>query len=109
MLAVGNDITNGRETIRMNRRFGVDVLELMARIGFLVNGLLYIVIGTLAFEAAARIGGRVTDARGALLTILAQPFGHVLLVVAITGLLGYALWRVLQGLLDPDRLGKKMR
>jgi hypothetical protein len=105
----GDNIANGRETIRMSRRFGVDVLELLARIGFLVKGLLYIVIGTLAFQAAARIGGRVTDARGALLTILAQPFGRTLLVVAIAGLFGYAVWRVLQGLLDPDRLGNDWR
>jgi Domain of Unknown Function (DUF1206) len=82
----------------MSRRFGVDALELLARTGFLVKGLLYIVIGALAFAAATGIGGRVTGTRGALLTILAQPFGRTLLLVAITGLLGYALWRVLQGL-----------
>jgi Domain of Unknown Function (DUF1206) len=93
----------------MSRRFGVDALELLARTGFLVKGLLYIVIGALAFAAATGIGGRVTGTRGALLTILAQPFGRTLLLVAITGLLGYALWRVLQGLLDPDRLGKEWR
>ena len=93
----------------MSRRFGVDALGLLARTGFLVKGLLYIVIGTLAFEAAMGIGGRVTGTRGALLTILAQPFGRTLLLVAVTGLLGYALWRVLQGVLDPDRLGNEWR
>jgi hypothetical protein len=39
----------------MSRRFE-DALELLARTGFLVKGLLYIVIGTLAFEAATGIG-----------------------------------------------------
>jgi hypothetical protein len=93
----------------MSRDFGMDALELSARIGFLVKGVLYIVIGTLSFQAATGIGGRVTGTRGALLTILAQPFGRTLLLVAAAGLLGYALWRVLQGLVDPDRLGNEWR
>jgi hypothetical protein len=69
---------------------------------------LYIVIGVLALRVATGLGGRVTATRGALMTVLAQPFGRTLLIAAI-GLLGYAVWRVLQGLLDPDRLGHEWR
>jgi hypothetical protein len=86
-----------------DRRCGM--LELLARTGFLVKGLLYMVIGFLALQTAAGNGGRLTGTHGALVTVLVQPFGRVMLLVAAVGLLGYAVWRVLQGVLDPDRLG----
>jgi hypothetical protein len=88
---------------------GFGVIERLARVGFLVKGMLYMVIGTLALQVAARAGGRVTGVRGALTTVLRQPFGRTLLLVAAIGLVGYAVWRVLQGLVDPDRLGHDWR
>ncbi|HYN09031.1 MAG TPA: DUF1206 domain-containing protein [Vicinamibacterales bacterium] len=88
---------------------GFGALELLARAGFLVKGVLYLVVGTLALQLAGKVGGRVTGMRGAFTTVLAQPFGRTLLLVAAVGLLGYAAWRILQGLFDPDRLGHSLR
>ncbi|HYM80749.1 MAG TPA: DUF1206 domain-containing protein, partial [Candidatus Limnocylindria bacterium] len=88
---------------------GFGAIAWLARVGFLVKGVLYMVIGALALQVAARAGGRVTGTRGALTTVLGQPFGRTLLLVAAIGLLGYAAWRVLQGLFDPDRLGHDWR
>jgi len=88
---------------------GFGAIERLARVGFLVKGVLYTVIGALALQVAARAGGRVTGTRGALTAVLGQPFGRMLLLVAAIGLLGYAAWRVLQGLFDPDRLGHDWR
>jgi hypothetical protein len=36
-------------------------------------------------------------------------FGRTLLLVVVVGFLGYAAWRILQGLFDPDRLGNNWR
>ena len=47
----------------------------------------------------------MTGTRGALTAVLEQPFGRTLLLVAALGLFGYAAWRILQGLVDPDRWG----
>jgi hypothetical protein len=88
---------------------GFGALEWLARAGFLVKGVLYVVIGALALQVAARAGGRVTGMRGAFMTVLGQPFGRTLLLVGAIGLFGYAAWRVLQGLFDPDRLGHDWR
>jgi hypothetical protein len=88
---------------------GFGALALLARAGFLVKGMLYVVVGVLALQVAANLGGRVTGTRGAFTTVLAQPFGRILLLVAAGGLLGYAAWRLLQGLFDPDRLGHDWR
>ena len=83
---------------------GFGALELLARAGFLVKGVVYVVVGVLAVQVAAQLGGRVTGTRGAFTTVLAQPFGRTLLLVAAAGLLGYAAWRFLQAFFDPDRL-----
>ena len=85
---------------------GLGTLEPLARAGFLVKGVIYLVIGTLALQVAAREGGRVTGTRGALLTVLGQPFGRTLLLAAAIGLFGYAAWRILQGVIDPERYGR---
>jgi hypothetical protein len=88
---------------------GFGALELLARAGCLVKGVLYLVVGALALQVAAKLGGRVTGMQGALLTVLAQPFGHTLLLVVPFGLFGSAIWRLVQGLFDPDRLGRDWR
>ena len=88
---------------------GFGAIEWLARVGFLVKGVLYMVIGALALQVAAHAGGRVTGTRGALTTVLGQPFGRTLLLVVVVGLLGYAAWRILQGVFDPDRLGHDWR
>jgi hypothetical protein len=77
-------------------------LVALARAGFFVKGVLYMVVGWLAASTALGAGGRLTSSDGALLTELRQPFGRVLLLVAAGGLLGYALWRFTQAVMDPD-------
>lgn len=81
------------------------VLVVLARTGFFVKGLLYMVVGWLAASTALGAGGRLTSSDGALLTVLRQPYGRVLLLVAAGGLLGYALWRFTQAIMDTDRDG----
>jgi hypothetical protein len=85
---------------------GPRALELLARTGFLVKGVIYLVVGTLALRVATHAGGRVTGTRGALLTVLDQPFGRALLLISAIGLLGYAAWRIIQGVADPERWGR---
>jgi uncharacterized protein DUF1206 len=88
---------------------GFGALELLARAGFLVKGVIYLVVGALALQVAGKFGGRVTGMRGAFMVVLAQPFGRTLLLVAAVGLFGYATWRIFQGLFDPDRRGHNWR
>jgi Domain of Unknown Function (DUF1206) len=85
------------------------MLEFLARMGFLVKGALYMIIGTLALQAASGFGGKLTGTNGALITVLLQPFGRVMLLIAAVGLFGYAMWRVLQGVFNPDHLGTEWK
>ena len=81
------------------------MIESLARLGYASKALIYAIVGCLAIAAALKRGGRVTDTSGALRVVLEQPFGRLLLLVLAIGLCGYAVWRVLDGIRDPDRRG----
>jgi len=80
-------------------------VERMARLGYGAKGIVYIVIGFLAFEAAFMGGGKTTNSQGALTAILQQPFGKFLLGMVGIGLAGYALWRFIDAALDSENNG----
>ncbi|HEV2293074.1 MAG TPA: DUF1206 domain-containing protein [Tepidisphaeraceae bacterium] len=52
-----------------------------------------VIVGGLAAAAAFGRGGETTGSRGALQTVLEQPFGHVLLGIVAFGLGCYAAWQ----------------
>lgn len=85
-------------------------IELLGRFGYVAKGAVYILVGTLAVQAAlGQEGGQTTDQTGALTKIASLPFGKVLLGLLVIGLLGYALWRVVQGALDTEHKGDEMK
>jgi hypothetical protein len=76
-----------------------------AKLGYAVKGAVYGVMGVLALQAALGLGGRVASERDAVEHIGRQPLGAVGLVVVGVGLLAYALWRIVEGVVDPYRHG----
>ncbi|MGF1496322.1 MAG: DUF1206 domain-containing protein [Elainellaceae cyanobacterium] len=77
-------------------------IERLARFGYAAKGVVYALVGILAFQAAFNWGGQVTGSKGAFRTIASQPFGKVMLFLVAVGLLGYVLWRVVQAIYDPE-------
>jgi hypothetical protein len=73
--------------------------EWLARAGLVARGVVYALIGGLAFALALGEGGKATNQQGALRTIAGQPFGEVLLIAIAVGLAGYALWRIVRAAL----------
>jgi hypothetical protein len=82
--------------------------ERLARLGYASKGLVYFIVGFLAAQAAFSMGGRTTDTSGALSEIVNQPFGKFLLFLVTIGIIGYALWRIVQTILDPEHQGQKV-
>ena len=82
--------------------------ERLARLGYGSKGLVYFIVGFLAAQAVFSTGGRTTDTSGALSEIVNQPFGKFLLFLVTIGIIGYALWRIVQTILDPEHEGQKM-
>lgn len=80
-------------------------VEAMARFGYVAKGVVYATIGILAMMEALGMGGKTASPDGAMQSIGSRPLGGLLLVVLSAGLAGYALWKVVQGVMDPDDRG----
>lgn len=80
-------------------------IERLARIGYIAKGMLYATIGILAAAAAMGNGGKSTDSRGAMGAVMDAPFGRFLLFAMALGLVGYAIWRIVEGVTDPENRG----
>jgi fumarate reductase subunit D len=97
-------VQSGRNAVK--RAAANPLVELLERLGYLVRGALYAVMGLLALGIALRIGGgQTTDLSGSLLFLVANPFGKLVLVVAAIGLAAYSLWGFVRAIYDPLHRG----
>jgi fumarate reductase subunit D len=69
------------------------VLELLERLGYTVRGALYAVMGLLALRIVFSVaGGQATDLTGSLVSLIQNPYGKLVLVIAAVGLAAYSIW-----------------
>lgn len=85
------------------------VFERFARAGYVMSGLLHLIIGYLAIRIAPGSGGGDADTSGALATVASRPGGSVALWFAAAAFLFMALWRLAETALgrstDPKSQG----
>jgi hypothetical protein len=82
-------------------------LEFLERLGYVVRGALYAVMGFLALRIAlAQPGGKATDLSGSLVWLIGNPFGKLVLIVTIIGLAAYSLWGFVRAIFDPLHRGR---
>jgi hypothetical protein len=74
-----------------------ETLNKLARLGFVAKGVVYALIGILAFQVALGDSER-TDQKGALQKVAEQPFGELVLWLMFVGFIAYALWRFSEAL-----------
>ncbi|GJE04681.1 DUF1206 domain-containing protein [Methylobacterium isbiliense] len=91
------------------RRLETHSLELLARFGYAARGIVYLLVGGLAVLAAVGFGGQTGGSRSALATLLLQPFGRVWLGLIAVGLMGFAVWRIVEAAADADHLGSSYK
>jgi hypothetical protein len=80
----------------------------MARFGLTAKGVVYCLVGILAFMAAFEIGGKSeqgSDKSGVFQFILEQSYGRILLAIIALGLLCYTIWRFIQAFKDTENKG----
>jgi hypothetical protein len=97
-----------KQTVKRAAREAAPWVERLARAGYLARGVVYLVVALLAARAALE-HRRPAGTRGAFMEMLRQPLGRAILGVLAVGLLGYAAWRLVQAVLDPERKGTKLK
>ncbi|MFD2999173.1 DUF1206 domain-containing protein [Pontibacter toksunensis] len=83
-------------------------VENFARVGLTAKGVVYCLVGIIAFMAAFEIGGKSAqsaDRSSVFQFILEQPYGKWLLGLVALGLACYAIWRFIEAIQDTNRVG----
>lgn len=76
-------------------------LERLGRLGYIVRGVLYGVMGILALRLALGAPTRTADQRGTLYLLSGSPLAKVFLLIVIVSLAAYALWGFIRAVYDP--------
>jgi hypothetical protein len=80
-------------------------IKRLARIGIAARGAVYLMVGVLAARKALGDGGETLSPKEAVHHMGRGAFGDVLLAGIAAGLIGYGLWRCIQGIHDTDAKG----
>src|SRR5262245_52569011 len=80
-----------------------DWVEWAGRAGLLAKGLSYALIGILAIQIPLGHGGQATDRKGVLRQLATESWGAAALIALAVGFAGYALWRIIDALVDRRR------
>ncbi len=99
----GNLKQEGKQVVR--NATTSPLMEKLIRLGYIVRGLVYAVIGLLAIQVAFGGGGALANQQGAIAAIGNAPAGKILLYVMLAGLIGYALWGIIRAVVDPLHQG----
>ncbi len=81
--------------------------RVLARIGYVVLGILHVLIGGIAISIATGGGGENADQGGALQQIQQTPAGAVLLWIIVLGLFALAIWQIAEAVVENDPDTKK--
>ncbi len=75
--------------------------------GYVVLGVVHIIIGAIAISVAVGAGGGEADQGGAMEQISRVPFGTVVLWVIVLGLAALGVWQIAEAFLERDPDTKK--
>ena len=79
----------------------------LARVGYVVLGIVHLIIGAIAISVAVGPGGGEADQGGAMEQISRVPFGVVVLWLIVLGLAALGIWRIAEAFLERDPDSKK--
>jgi len=90
-----------RSSVRRAARAVSPWVDRLGRVGQTAHGVVYVLVGLFALEAAAGVAGPPTGAAGTL-TRIAQASGRPMLAILTLGLLTYAVWHGYRAVANPD-------
>jgi hypothetical protein len=71
-------------------------LEFLVRGGFVMYGVIHLLLAWLALQVAIGGSGQSSDQSGALQNLVSKPFGKTLVVIAVIGLVALAIWQAFE-------------
>ncbi|MDH5824803.1 DUF1206 domain-containing protein [Luteimonas sp. RD2P54] len=80
----------------------------VARAGYAAKGVVYVLLGYIAFEAGLA-SGEPQGTTGALQSLADERGGHLMLMLIALGLLAHVAWRLVQAVLDPEHRERDAR
>lgn len=84
-------------------------LEWLARCGFVMNGVMHLLIGWIAIRIALGSGGDEASNSGALAQIAEVPGGQVMLWAGAVAFVALGLWQVIEMFLGSDEMTDRVR
>lgn len=94
-----------RTARRVERQAANPWFERGTRLGYVIRGLLYGIVGVLALGQALGFGGEATDMRGGIQAVTDNPLRYPSLAVALVGLGAYSAWGFVRAAYDPLHRG----
>jgi len=88
-MAPPQDVTRVANTVE-----GQPALQMGARVGYAVSGVLHLLIAWIALQVAWIASGKPADQSGALQTLAGSSLGRLTLWVAVLGFLALGLWQL---------------
>ncbi|MFN3340561.1 MAG: DUF1206 domain-containing protein [Dietzia sp.] len=102
---------NPPHSVQGAARSAVDhpALEWLARAGFVMNGVLHLLIGWIAIRIATGSGGEEASNSGALAEIASAPGGQFLLWAGAIGFIALGLWQVIEAILGSEEASDRIK
>jgi hypothetical protein len=75
-----------------------DAVEKAARVGYVVNGLMHLLIGWIALQIAWGFSGDSADQSGALSHLSNNGLGRTILWIGVVGFLGLVVWQLTEAI-----------
>ncbi|MTH53517.1 DUF1206 domain-containing protein [Bacillus mangrovi] len=104
-MEISRSKTEARQTADKAKQDSKPWIRRLGRSGYMAQGLVYGLIGVLAFMAAIGAGGQTTGTSGMLQTLAGMPFGEILLWIIGIGLIGYSIWSIVKSIADAEGKG----
>jgi Domain of Unknown Function (DUF1206) len=92
-------------TQQLIREVATPIIDRVARLGFLANGVVVLIVGALALRFVLGFGQGLAGPEQALASLPRQPFGRTTLALLSLGLWAYAFWKLVQAIVDPEHKG----
>lgn len=86
---------------------GKKLVEVLVRYGFVVRGILYLLLGLYGLAAAIGLTGNINNTTDIVKTLGLLPLGKIVLILVLIGLIGYGIWGLIRAIIDPLNKGAK--